>query len=170
MEWRRHPAYHKRVVSWSQRQLVRRPGPLAAAAILIVILCWTAATCYAQTYTVDTGASTSLTDYLRKHRLPLVGAQVLKDHSGDARVVLYGFVATDYGKQDAARQALAFLKLKDAPVDNRIAIRPEIANMKPGAGSVAPAENSGTESLDQILNDIDRYGVSIPLVEQNSGP
>src|SRR5580704_6266706 len=44
-------------------------------------------------YIVDPTASNALTDYFKHHRLPLVGAQVLRSPANGARkVVLYGFV------------------------------------------------------------------------------
>ena len=47
-------------------------------------------------YTKDDSRSEELTNYLKSHRLPLVGAQVLADpSSGQHVIVLYGFVATD---------------------------------------------------------------------------
>src|SRR5437899_792179 len=55
---------------------------------------------FAQSYKVDTSDTQSLTSYLRQHRLPLVGAQVLTNGAGDRRIVLYGFVATQFGKND----------------------------------------------------------------------
>jgi hypothetical protein len=124
---------------------------------------------FAQTYLVDSASSQALTTYLREHRLPLAGAQVLSDAAGKRHIVLYGFVATDFGKNDAARKALSYLNAKDLPVDNRIQVRPEIARMKP-PGQPAPAVDPGAESLDQVLKDIDRYGVSIPPAERNRQP
>jgi hypothetical protein len=132
-----------------------------------------AGTTLAQSYKVDAADSNSLTTYLRQHRLPLVGAQVLSDAAGNRRIVLYGFVATEFGKNDAAAQALAFIQngaqavTTPPQVENRIEIRPEIARMKPQAGTAA-AGNSGTKSLDQVLDEIDRYGVT--TVPPSSGP
>jgi len=126
----------------------------------------------AQSFKVDGPQSQSLTTYLRQHQLPLVGAQVLGDSAGNHRIVLYGFVATEFGKNDAARQALAYIEngaqaRTSAPgVENRIEIRPEIARMQtnaaPGAGS-----STGSKSLDQMLDEIDRYGISMAPAEPN---
>ncbi|MBV8773426.1 MAG: hypothetical protein JO166_14020 [Deltaproteobacteria bacterium] len=125
---------------------------------------------WAQSYKVD-AQSQPLTDYLRQHRLPLVGAQVLTNAAGNRRIVLYGFVATGFGKNDAARKALAFVEngspaLAAPPqIENRIEIRPEIARMKT---QVPPsAAGAGQESLDQVLNDIDHYGVTMAPAEPN---
>src|SRR5882672_4366876 len=56
-------------------------------------------------YTNDTAQSGTLTSYLQSHRLPLVGAQVLTNGGGNRQIILYGFVASDFGKQDAADKA-----------------------------------------------------------------
>jgi hypothetical protein len=152
----------------------RRRSPSVKRLDLILAL-WTALiiaarATLAQSYKVDAADSQSLTTYLRQHRLPLVGAQVLADGAGNRRIVLYGFVATDFGKNDAASKALAYVE-NGAPartpapeVDNRIEIRPEIARMKTHAAPASAADTSN-ESLDQVLDDIDRYGVTMAPAE-----
>ena len=92
-------------------------------------------------YTNDTAQSGTLTSYLQSHRLPLVGAQVLTDSSGNQQIILYGFVATDFGKQDAADKARRYLHNPNAPVINRIAVRPELASAAP-ARSTAGASGA----------------------------
>ena len=120
----------------------------------------------AQSYKVAVSVSQALTSYLRQNRLPLVGAQVLADGAGRRHIVLYGFVATQVGKNDAAQKAVAFLKNRaeagtsEPQVDNRIEIRPEIARMKMPQAAAASAD-SGNKSLDQVLDEIDRYGVKM---------
>lgn len=92
-------------------------------------------------YTNDTAQSGTLTSYLQSHRLPLVGAQVLTDRSGDQQIILYGFVATEFGKRDAADKARLYLHNPDAPVINRIAVRPELAS---GTNGSTPGTSGGT--------------------------
>jgi hypothetical protein len=132
---------------------------LRRGAWLLAMLLWLAPPLQAQTYKVDAATSQSLTAYLRQHRLPLAGAQVLTNGSGQRRVVLYGFCATEFGRNDASHKAMTFLKSNDIPIDNRIAVRPEIASMKTAGDTVRPAA-SNPQSLDQVLDEIDRYGVS----------
>jgi hypothetical protein len=89
---------------------------------------------------------------LKKHRLPLVGAQVLNDPaSGQRTVVLYGFVATDFGKSDATAKTRAFLHDSSAVVENRVMVNPAIASQpaasRPhdeasGGYSAGPSESS----------------------------
>ena len=144
------------------------------------------ASAYAQHYTVDRTASDALTAYLHKHRFPLVGGEVLQA-SGSQRVVLYGFVASDRGKQDAQSRVLRYLGKSDAQVDNRIAVRPEIAQLKsaptksaqtasdaaaPSASDAqdapvadaqdAAAPGGSTKSFGQVLDEIQRYGIKSP--------
>ena len=91
----------------------------------------------AQTSTVDTATSQRLTDYLRKHRLPLVGAQITRDDSGGTQVMLYGYVATSFGKSDAETKTRKFMK-PGAQIVNRIEIRPEILHLKPKTTDTGP--------------------------------
>ena len=70
--------------------------------------------------------SDQVTYYLQGHRLPLVGAQVTNAAAGNHKVILYGFVATEHGKNDAEDKARQFLNEPNAEIDNRIAVRPEL--------------------------------------------
>ncbi len=108
---------------------------------------------HAGPYTSDSAGSQSLTDYLHTHRLPLVGAQVLENDEGDRKVVLYGFVATPFGKTDAEKKARNFLKEPGISVDNRIKIRPELLSLKPKAPSSAapPSGPSGPQASPEDL-------------------
>src|SRR5579864_3016477 len=54
---------------------------------------------------VDSPQSQGLSDYLKHHQLPLVGAQVVTSASGGRQVILFGFVASDFGKTDAEQKA-----------------------------------------------------------------
>ncbi len=152
------------------QDFVRTIRLLLVAAFTLAVLLGMSPVLFAQSYNVDAAASQALTAYLREYRLPLVGAQVLSDAAGNRRIVLYGFVATELGKNDATRKALAYLKAKDIPAENRIEVRPEIARMKSDRAAATQAADSGNESIDQVLDDIDRYGVSIPAAERNPSP
>lgn len=110
-------------------------------------------------YTNDTAQSGTLTSYLQSHRLPLVGAQVLADRSGDQQIILYGFVATEFGKQDAADKARRYLHSPDVPVINRIAVRPELASGTGGSTTGAPGGTSSgsTGSSGNELGSVQSY-------------
>jgi hypothetical protein len=144
----------------------------------------------AQDFTVDNAASEALTNFLRQNRLPLVGAQIGKASAGARRLVLYGYVASQLGKSDAESKAVAYMGAPRPEVVNRIVIQPEIAKMKArgdagraGASSGSPdnspsgdvgaytgaraggASVSGAfpgESIDQVIEDIQRYGIKSP--------
>jgi hypothetical protein len=167
-------------------------GALATAALVASIIAFamvaTPTAALAQNFTVDSAASETLTNYLRQNRLPLVGAQIGKASAGARRLVLYGYVATQFGKSDAESKAIAYLGSPRPEVVNRIVIQPEIAKMKTGghatgSSSGASSDNTQTgavgdyaeasaggafagESIDQVIEDIQRYGIKSPPDEQ----
>ena len=153
-------------MTWCAWQL---SSNLKRLVLALALCCCLPGASLAQSYKVDTPETQSLTTYLRQHRLPLVGAQVLTNGSIDRRIVLYGFVATQFGKNDAARKALEYVEKGSQAgtltptVENRIEIRPEIARMKGPAAP--PGVDTSHESLDQVLNDIERYGITMAPVE-----
>jgi hypothetical protein len=156
--------------------IVRNPSApvralkIAIAIVVVVTLIAVAQRGFALDYTVDRVTSAALTSYLRHHHLPLVGAQVLKTTAGGERLVLYGYVATKYGRNDAEQKALEYLKISGIPVENRIAIQPEIAQMNSHGASAAEQSapgDSGNQSFDRVMDDIQRYGVKTPPGEQD---
>jgi hypothetical protein len=103
-------------------------------------------------YSANRSESSALTNYLKQHRLPLVGGQVLDGPGGQRAVVLYGYVGSDFGKADAVTKTHGFMTESSITVDNRIQVRPELltsanapAAPAPPSASVAP---SGTNSAD----------------------
>jgi hypothetical protein len=165
--------------SWRGVTVRIRLTPVCAIIITIALLGVLRAA-IAQTFTVDATASEALTNYLRQNRLPLVGAQIGTASTGARRLVLYGYVATEMGKRDAESKALAHLGGTPPEVVNRIVIQPEIAKLKSGrqsgssgdagssgandyAASGAPAGAFAGQSLDHVIDDIQRYGIrSVP--------
>jgi hypothetical protein len=107
-------------------------------------------------YTPDRSRSDALSGYLKQRKLPLVGAQVLRSPAGQQMVVLYGFVGSDFGRNDAVAKTRNYLNDPGITVDNRIKVRPELlaaGNGASGESSAAPAGNtaaSGSESLPGI--------------------
>jgi hypothetical protein len=91
--------------------------------------------------TIDSAQSQGLSDYLKHHSLPLVGAQVVTSPSGGQQVILFGFVASDFGKTDAEQKARHFLKDSSLVVDNRIKISPELAGGHGSSGSASSTAN-----------------------------
>ena len=88
----------------------------------------------------DSQLGQQMTDYFKGHRLPLVGAQAYTDSSGGRQVVLFGLVATSFGKSDAAQKATSLLNDPAIAIVNRIRIDPTLiaANGAPEQ----PAQNA----------------------------
>ena len=106
-------------------------------------------------YTASPSESQALTEYLKQRKLPLVGAQVLRNAEGRRIVVLYGFVGSDFGKADAAKKAGLFLHNATVEVDNRINVRPELLasnrpssahSSNPDAGYAPPGQPANPET------------------------
>lgn len=93
--------------------------------------------------TIDSPQSQDLSDYLKHHSLPLVSAQVVTSPSGGKQVILFGFVASDFGKTDAEQKARRYLKDPTLVVDNRIKISPELAGGHSASGSTVNGVPSG---------------------------
>src|SRR5216683_2098196 len=119
----------------------------------------------ARSYRADQGESQALTHYLKAHRLPLVGAQVLDGSGGNRAVVLYGFVGTDFGKSDAAAKSQRFLAGQSVLVDNRIKVRSELL-----ASSGASRSSSSSARTESGANNSSYPGADSYVQEQNGNP
>jgi len=144
---------------------------------MMAALFLSAAPAMAQQYTVDRKASDALSAYLKDNRLPLVGAQVLQDTSGTRRLVLYGYVATQLGKDDAEQKAVEYLNSPGIQVTNRIAISPEVGKMgrigskRHGSRANRSAEPApGGKTFDQVMDAIQRHGVQAAPGDADFGP
>ena len=102
---------------------------------------------------IDDSQSTALTNYLHSHQLPLVGARVLASNGGPRQAILYGYVATPFGRADAIDKARQWLNDSGAQVDNRITIEPDLA--PPGNSPDTATAQNNPNSLDNP--DIQRY-------------
>ena len=111
-------------------------------------------------YVGDPDASKALTDYLKHQRLPLVGAQVLRNpNDGNRSIVLYGFVGSDFGRSDAERKTDDFINDPSVEVDNRIRVNPDLL----AAGASSP--RSGASSSTKDTNAQPQSDASIPGVQ-----
>ena len=74
----------------------------------------------------------------------MVGAQVSNTDSG-RQLMLYGFVATDFGKDDAVTKSRAYLHDSTIAVVNNIRVNPQLKHMKrpPSDEDASGAMNSG---------------------------
>ncbi len=97
----------------------------------------------------DAELGRQMTSYFHGNRLPLVGANVYTDASARRQVVLYGYVATEFGKNDAAQKASQLLNDPKIAIVNRIAVQPDLLGMKSSAPArqerPADGSSSGTE-------------------------
>ena len=118
--------------------------------------------------TIDSPQSQALSDYLKHHSLPLVGAQVVTSPSGGKQAILFGFVASDFGKTDAEQKARRYLKDPSLVVDNRIKVSPELA----GSGSSVGSTVNGVPSANATPYDSsDPYAASGSIQDyQNNQP
>jgi len=107
--------------------------------------------------TIDSPQSQGLSDYLKAHSLPLVGAQVVTSSSGGKQVILFGFVASDFGKTDAEQKARHCLKDPTLVVDNRIKISPELAGGHGSSHSTVNGVPSGNAMPYDNSNSADPY-------------
>jgi hypothetical protein len=98
--------------------------------------------------TIDSPQSQALSDYLKHHSLPLVGAQVVTSPSGGKQVILFGFVASDFGKTDAEQKARHYLKDSSMVVDNRIKISPDLAGGHGSSSGALPSNAIPTDGSD----------------------
>ena len=94
---------------------------------------------------VDSAQSQQLTNYLHSHQLPLVGARVIASNGGPRQVIVYGYVATPFGKADAADRSREFLNDPGTQVDNRIKVEPDLAS---NATMGPPPDASGQNNSD----------------------
>jgi hypothetical protein len=83
----------------------------------------------AQSSGVDSTASANLTKHLHKNRLPMVGAQISNTPSG-RQLMLYGYVATDFGKADAVTKSKRFLHDSTIAVVNNIRVNPQLKHSR----------------------------------------
>lgn len=101
--------------------------------------------------------SKQLTNYFENHRLPMVGAQIGIASDGDRQVILYGFVATPFGKQDAEDKARRFLGDPAVRIDNRIVVRPELIAANAGSGTSASTSSATTTSPGNSNSNLQTY-------------
>jgi len=123
---------------------MRRLCLILGAAILSVGLA------FANGFAADNGdgSADTLSAYLHAHRLPLVEARMVTNESGQRALMLYGFVASGYGKRDAEDQARDFMDDPDIEIINHIKVRPELLTLGTGSNSAASALDAPPDTGD----------------------
>ncbi|HZC46555.1 MAG TPA: hypothetical protein VE243_08760 [Candidatus Acidoferrum sp.] len=139
------------------------------SAIFIVIVCGVAR---AQNYAIDQGTSDALTKYLHMNELPMVTAQFSTSTDGGRQLILTGFVATHFGRDDAERIATAYLNDPSVNMVDQILLDPHVEDMrgtKPGSAAAAAPQspNSPDQLWNKTMQGIYRNGGQTPAA---SGP
>ncbi len=91
----------------------------------------------------DQELSSRITDYLHRHKLPLVQATVNRDKDGQRRLVLSGFVATDFGKIDAVNKVMSYLNHPNWQVSNFIRVSPDLAALNANYRKTHQTQDNG---------------------------
>jgi hypothetical protein len=95
--------------------------------------------------------SQALTSYLQTHRLPLVGVNVV-EQDGHPNAILYGFVATPFGKQNAADIVRRAFRGAPVTIQNRILVRPELLAANANNKSSNSQLDSNSDIFDRIAS------------------
>ncbi|MFZ0680991.1 hypothetical protein [Candidatus Binatus sp.] len=107
----------------------------------------------AQNYVIDQRTSDTLTKYLHMSELPMVTAEFSASPGGSKQLVLTGFVATQFGRNDAERIATGYLNDPSVNMVDQILLDPHVEDLRPPAGSAATASGSQSQnSPDQLWN------------------
>ena len=88
---------------------------------------------------IDQGTSDAITKYLHMNELPMVTAEFSTSPGGSKQLILTGFVATQFGRNDAERIATAYLNDPSVNMVDQILLDPHVEDMRPPAGSAAAA-------------------------------
>jgi hypothetical protein len=107
----------------------------------------------AQNYVIDQGTSDALTKYLNMNELPMVTAQFSTSPGGSKQLILTGFVATQFGHNDAERIANAYLNDPSVNLVDQILLDPHVEDLRAPPGSAAAASGAQSPSSpDQLWN------------------
>src|SRR5579863_1042244 len=128
--------------------VTRRLQALILTILIGVAICGIAR---AQNYIIDQGTSDALTKYLHMNELPMVTAQFSTSPDGSKQLILTGFVATQFGRNDAERIANAYLNDPSVNMVDQILLDPHVEDMRPPAGSAGSAPQSANNP-DQLWN------------------
>jgi hypothetical protein len=124
---------------------------LVSATILILATCGIAR---AQNYVINQGTSDALTKYLHLNELPMVTAQFSTSSGGSKQLILTGFVATHFGRDDAERIATAYLNDPSVNMVDQILLDPHVEDMRsvPPGSAAAARDPQSPSSPDQLWN------------------
>ncbi|SRR5579875_477998 len=109
-----------------------------------------------------------VTQYLNAHCLPLVRASVTKAANGYPQIMLYGFVASNWAKQQAEARTDDLIAFTGIPLTDAIVVRPELASATADR-TVSNTVNSPSDSsaapqpVQQRQNQDPNGSLTIPL-------
>ena len=107
----------------------------------------------AQNYVIDQGTSDAITKYLHMNELPMVTAEFSTSPGGSKQLMLTGFVATQFGRNDAERIANAYLNDPSVNMVDQILLDPHVEDLRTPQGSAAAASGAQSpNSPDQLWN------------------
>ena len=125
----------------------------------------------AQNYVIDQGTSDALTKYMHTNQLPMVTAQFSTSPDGSKQLILTGFVATRFGRDDAERIATAYLNDPNVNMVDQILLDPHVEDLRPPPGAAAaqssPSPNSSNQQWNKTMQGIYKNGGQTPV---GSGP
>ena len=93
----------------------------------------------AQNYVIDQGTSDAITKYLHQNELPMVTAQFSTSPGGSKQLILTGFVATHFGRDDAERISTAYLNDPNVNMVDQIMLDPHIEDMRARGARFVPS-------------------------------
>jgi hypothetical protein len=135
-------SFRRTLQVWS-RAVTRRRQALILTVLVIVA---TSGIGRAQNYIINQGTSDALTKYLHMNELPMVTAEFSTSPGGRKQLILTGFVATQFGRNDAERIAIGYLNDPSVNMVDQILLDPHVEDMRPPAGSAAAASGSQSPS------------------------
>jgi hypothetical protein len=129
---------------------MRRMQALVSAIIVVIGTC---SIVLAQNYVIDQGTSDALTRYLHMNELPMVTAQFSTSPGGSKQLILTGFVATQFGRDDAERIATGYLNDPSVNMVDQVLLDPHVEDMRGAAqGSAAAPGSQSPNNPDQLWN------------------
>jgi hypothetical protein len=124
---------------------------MQALVIAIIVIVATCGAAHAQNYVIDQGTSDALTKYLHQSELPMVTAEFSTSPTGSKQLILTGFVATQFGRNDAERIATGYLNDPSVKMVDQILLDPHVEDMR-GSTQGSAAGSRSPNSPDQLWN------------------
>ena len=123
------------------------------ALISVIVIVSACGVARAQNYVIDQRTSDAITKYLHMSELPMVTAEFSTSPGGSKQLILTGFVATQFGRDDAERIATGYLNDPSVKMVDQILLDPHVEDMRGTQPAQAGAAGSQSPSSpDQLWN------------------